>query len=316
MKKFIVLILIICSSVVSFSQRRPKEPTKLKTYDHSISFSYQSGSASGFYDLNGGFITTIWDSTTFYDTVNKEFIHREFIFELQKTTFELAFNYKLAPNIYLKSELPFSIYNLSEKYLTKFIYDSLGRQIGSLSNAARESKTMNKIDYISVGGVFVYTLGNFNYAGSAELQIPFGGESGQLDSSISFLSDGAFATIFGAYAGYDFSKIKLGLAAKYYLRTEDFKNQIQGTFTINYESVEGTFIRGFIDIVRSTDSFENTKLLYYGKDVVQEDYIAFGFGSRLLLGSDYFAEFDYTVRTSGRNSLNYNNFRMIVGYSF
>ena len=175
---------------------------------------------------------------------------------------------------------------------------------------------MNKIDYLSIGGEYIDSSGSLIYGGSASFQIPFGGQTGQLDSSITFLSDGAFASIFELFAGYELGKFKFDLSTKYHLRTEDFKNQVQATFVLSYESVEYTYIRGFVDVVRSTESYSNTKLLTYSKDVVQEDYIALGFGSRLLLGSDYFAEFDYIIRTSGKNCLNYNNFKISVGYAF
>ena len=316
MKKGVIFLLFLCITLTLNAQRRVIEPVKPKLYNHFISLNYQAGSASGFYDLSGGFITTMWDSTSFYDSVNKEFIHREYIFELQKTTFELAFGYSFLENTYFEASLPISWYNLSEKYLTKFIYDSLGRQIGSLSNASRESKSLNKIDYLSLGGKYLDTVGQLTYGGKVEVQIPFGTQTGQLDSSITFLSDGAFSTIFEAFAGYTLSKISFDVSAKYHLRTEDFKNQIQTTFYLSYQSVENTYIRGFVELVRSTESFDGVPLLSYYKDVVQEDYLAFGFGSKLLLGSDYFAEFDYIIRTSGRNSLNYNNFKIIVGYAF
>ncbi len=316
MKKLLMLLLIITSFQFVYSQRVPKKVFELKENKNFISLTYNSGVASGFYDLNGKFVTSLWDSTSFKDTITNEPIHREYIFELQSYGIELGFNYNVADEFNITADIPITSYSLNERYVSKFIYDSLGYLLGNLPKMNKADFSRTRVDYFGLGANYKGSSDDLRYGANFQLRIPSSFESGQFDSSDTFLSDGAFAILVGGNIGYRMDKLTFDLASNYFFRTEDFKDQINSVFSVSFSGVEGTYIKGVVEYNKSMESFDNTPLLDYHREVVQDDYLAVGVGFKMLLGQDLSGEVNYRVKVSGTNSLNYNTFRITLGYSF
>ncbi len=316
MKKIIYLILLVISIQLLYSQRVPKKVFDIAEKKSFVSLAYYSGRASAFYDLNGNFITSMWDSTTFVDTVTKLPIPREYIFEFQRYGIELGFNYNLTDKFNLTAEIPISSYSINERFVTKFIYDSLGYLKGNIPRQNKADFDRTRIDYFGIGANYAENSEDFIYGANVQVRIPSGFESGQFDSNDLFLSDGAFAFIVGAKVGYRINKLTLGLESDLYLRTEDFKNQLKSAFSLTFRGVEGTHIQGIIEHNKSLASFENTALLDYHREILQEDYLAVGVSFKMLFGENLTGEVDYRIRVLGTNSLNFNTFKIILGYEF
>lgn len=138
---------------------------------------------------------------------------------------------------------------------------------------------------------------------TASVFVPSGFDESVVNTSDSFLSDGAMQVRGGVELGIPASFGWVALHGLYNWRGEELEDEILFRAEAGFNKVENAFFKFHVDAVQSVASFGDSDFTP-SRTLLQESYVAAGASFSLFFTKSWFVDVDYNVRILGTNTWN------------